>query len=300
MIYNADCLASNRDKLAEQIDGVQLRYHYLKRLLEIERRGRSERQMVDMVVPPDKTLRIKRRRVPEDISGDEPDPKPQSKKSRRVFWAPPSHLGPQEAWIEERNRLVGISSKDRRRKTVARPWERAEELLQMIEAIGSEEVMKAWDNAIAEEKSHIRLAAAETPSTAKAICRLVERAQVRSFKDKVLLRVGKWMFSMKILQDVGKFRMEGAPSKQSGFKAGANDKGNAVTRALSKFIDEAHPELQGPNLAKERELRYHSYREWWWDSQIWILLYNAFGAAILLLIPGGHRTKGGYSVSNKQ
>ncbi len=95
MIYNADCLASNRDTLAEQIDGVQLRYHYLKRLLEIERRGRSERQMVDVVVPPDKTLRIKRRRVPEDISGDEPDPKPQSKKSRRVFWAPPSHLGPQ-------------------------------------------------------------------------------------------------------------------------------------------------------------------------------------------------------------
>ncbi len=30
---------------------------------------------------------------------------------------------------------------------------------------------------------------------------------------------------------------------QNGFKAGANDKGKAVTRALSKFIDEAHPEL---------------------------------------------------------
>lgn len=59
--------------------------------------------------------------------------------------------------------------------------------------------MKAWDNVIAEEKSYIRLAVAEIPSTAKAIYRLVERAQVRSFKDKVLLRVGKWMFSMKIL-----------------------------------------------------------------------------------------------------
>ncbi len=196
-----------------------------------------------MVVPPNRTFRIKRRRVPEDISGDKPDPKPQSKKSRRLFWAPPSHLGPQEAWIEERNRLVGISSKDGHGRTVARPWERAEELLQMIEAIGSEEVIKAWDNAIAEEKSHIRLAVAEIPLTAKAICRLVERVQVRSFKDKVLLRVGKWIFLMKILQDVGKFRIEGAPSKQNGFKAGANDKGNAVTRALLKFIDEAHPEL---------------------------------------------------------
>ncbi len=59
--------------------------------------------------------------------------------------------------------------------------------------------MKAWDNAIAEEKSHIRLAAAEISSTAKAICRLVEY--------KLLLRVGEWMLSMKILQDVGKFRI---------------------------------------------------------------------------------------------
>ena len=37
MIYNADCLASNRDILEEQIDGIQLRYRYLERLLELER-----------------------------------------------------------------------------------------------------------------------------------------------------------------------------------------------------------------------------------------------------------------------
>ena len=162
------------------------------------------------------------------------------------------------------------------------------------------EVMKAWDDAIAQGKNHMKLAAPRTDSTVKAICRLVERAQVRSFKDKVLLRIGKRIFSMKILQDVVKFRRESAPSKQSDFKARATDKGNAVTRALTNFIDEAHPELQDPNLAKERDLKYRTYREWWWDSQIWILLYNGFGAAILLLIPGGHHTKGGYSVSNKQ
>ena len=300
MIHNADCLASNRDTLAEQIDGVQLRYRYLERLLDIERRGRSERQILNMVMSPNKKLRIKRRRVPEDISGDESDPKQLPKKGYRVYWVAPSHLGPQEVWMEERDHLAGISSKDGHGKSMAKGRERAEELLQMIEAIGCEEVMKAWDDAIAEGKNHLKLAAPKTDSTAKAICRLVERAQVRSFKDKVLLRIGKWIFSMKILQDVGKFRMEGAPSKQSGFKAGATDKGNAVTRALTNFIDEAHPELQDPNLAKERDLKYRTYREWWWDGQIWIPLYNAFGAAILLLIPGGHRTKGGYSVSNKQ
>ncbi len=85
MIYNADCLALNRDTLEEPIDGVQLRYRYLKRLLQLERQGRSERQIVDMVLPPNKTLRIKRRRLPEDISDDELDQgQHRSRKSRRV------------------------------------------------------------------------------------------------------------------------------------------------------------------------------------------------------------------------
>ena len=101
MIYNADCLASNRDTdLEEQIDGIQLRYRYLERLLKLERQGRSERQIVDMVLPPDQSLRIKRRRIP-DIS--EPGQNQQgSKKSRGVGGKPPSHLGPQDLWIEER------------------------------------------------------------------------------------------------------------------------------------------------------------------------------------------------------
>lgn len=102
MIYNADCLASNRDTdLEEQIDGIQLRYRYLERLLVLEHQGRSERQIVDMVLPPDQSLRIKRRRIPEDISDDEPGQNQQgSKKSRGVGWKPPSHLGPQDVWIE--------------------------------------------------------------------------------------------------------------------------------------------------------------------------------------------------------
>jgi hypothetical protein len=67
MIYNANCLASNRDTLMKQIDDVQLQYHYLKRLLELERQGKSERQILDMILPLNKTLRIKRRRIPKDI-----------------------------------------------------------------------------------------------------------------------------------------------------------------------------------------------------------------------------------------
>ncbi len=85
MMYNADCLVSNRDTLKEQIDDVQLRYRYLERLVDLERRGRSERQIVNMILSPNKKLKIKKRRVSEDISGDEFDQNQEElKKSRRL------------------------------------------------------------------------------------------------------------------------------------------------------------------------------------------------------------------------
>ena len=69
----------------KQIDDVQLRYHYLKRLLELERQEKSERQILNMILPLNKTLRIKRRRILEDISNDESSQnQSESKKSRRV------------------------------------------------------------------------------------------------------------------------------------------------------------------------------------------------------------------------
>ena len=72
MVYNADCLPSNRDPLGEQIDGAQLRHRYLGHLIELERQGRSERQIVEIVLPPNKTFRIKWRRVLEDMPDKEP------------------------------------------------------------------------------------------------------------------------------------------------------------------------------------------------------------------------------------
>ncbi len=84
MIYNADCLASDRDTLMKQINDVQLRYHYLKRLIELERQGKSERQILKMVLPSNKTLRIKRRRILGDISDDESSQNQSESKSRRV------------------------------------------------------------------------------------------------------------------------------------------------------------------------------------------------------------------------
>ena len=299
MIYNADCLASNRDTLKEQIDGVQLRYRYLERLLDMERQGRSERQVMGMVLPPNKTLKIKRRRIPGDVTGDESDQNHHgSRKNRKLVWTPPSHLGPRDAWQEERKHLTATISQQRYGRSRQECGERAEELLRMIEAIGCEDVMTTWNEAITEETSGVRLPT--TDSTARAICQLVERAQIRSFKDKVLLRIGKWIFTMKILQDVERLKKEGTPSRQSVLKADVDTKGPALKRAFIKFMEEAHPELQKPELSKQRDAQYFRYRNWWREGKIWVLLYNAFGAAVLLLVPAGQSTKGGYPISNQQ
>lgn len=73
MMYNADCLVSNRDTLEKQINDVLLWYHYLERLVDLERREKSERQIVNMILSSNKKLKIKKRRVSEDISDDESD-----------------------------------------------------------------------------------------------------------------------------------------------------------------------------------------------------------------------------------
>ena len=90
---------------------------------------------------------------------------------------PPSHLGPLAAWIEERSNLATIISGHGYGTIILKHWKRAEELLQMIEAIGCEEVITVWNEAVAQAKSFVKREAPKTYSTAKTICQLVERAQ---------------------------------------------------------------------------------------------------------------------------
>ncbi len=285
----------------KQIDDVQLRYHYLKRLLELERQEKSERQILNMILPLNKTLRIKRRRILEDISNDESSQnQSESKKSRRVDWMSSSHLSSEDAWVKKWDDLATIRYKHEHEEIVPKHRERAEKLLRMIEEIECEKVMMVWNYAIAQEKSHVKLETSKIDSTTKTICQLVERVQIRSFKDKMLLRIEKWIFTMKILQDVAKFRKKDASFKQSDFKSEVDDKENAVTRTLTIFMKKAHSELQKSHLTKQRELEYCKYRTWWDEDQIWILLCNAFDAEILLLVPEDHRIKDEHSIFNRQ
>lgn len=73
-----------------------------------------------------------------------------------------------------------------------------------------------------------------------------------------------------------------------------------MTRALTMFMKEVHPNYLKPDQIKERQQEYQKYKKWWDEGQIWVSLGNAVGAGILLLIPGGHCAEDGHRVSNKQ
>ncbi len=299
MMYNADCLVSNRDTLEKQIDDVRLRYHYLERLVDLERQERSEQQIVNMILSSNKKLRIKKRRVSEDISDDESDQNQEEfKKSRRLNWESSSHLDSQDAWLEKWDHLVTISSKYERSES--KHLKRAKELLRMIETVECEKVTTAWDEAITQKQSHIKLETLKIDSTTEIICQLIKRAQIRSFKNKILLCIDKWIFTMKILQDV-EIERKRASSEQSTFKIKVDDKEKkALTKAFAKFIREAHSELKESSLAKKRELQYCKYRRWWRDDQIWVYLYNAFDVVILLLISKRQHIKEECAIYNEQ
>ena len=105
---------------------------------------------------------------------------------------------------------------------------------------------------------------------------------------------------MKILQDV-EIERKRASSEQSTFKIEVDDKEKkASTKTFAKFDREAHSELQESSLAKKRELQYCKYRRWWRDDQIWVYLYNAFDAVILLLISKRQHIKEEYTIYNEQ
>ena len=112
-----------------------------------------------------------------------------------------------------------------------------------------------------------------------------------------MVRIGKWMFAIKILQEVEKFRRQRPPSKQNALTA---LDGNAVTRAITLFMEEVNQNLSDPDRANEPEQEYRKYKKWWDEGQIWIALCNAMGAGILLFIPGDSCASYGRRISNRQ
>ena len=203
-------------------------------------------------------------------------------------------MGSYNVWIEERNSLAAIAAMYDQSKR--RAEERAEELLTIIEAIGCEAVMAAWDEELAphDKRSEVTV----NDMVAKAICQLIDRTEARSFKHNVILRLGKWMFAIKIRQDIEKARRQGPPSRQGVSKVEPHR--CAVKQAFNQFMRDAHPDLDAPSWARVQEKHLKKYRISWREGQIWALLYGEFGAGILLLIPGGQLTPRGYRICNEQ
>ena len=301
MIHNADCLASGVDPLSEPVNGVVLRIRYLKRLMELEAQGKPERQIIETVLPPDNILRIKRRRLSPDVSEDESsEDQSKSKKLHAVQWSPPSRLGNKVAWIEEREKLAAATLKCDPQQTSSRCQERAEELLEMIEAIGCKEVMDAWEKAVTQWKRQAKPEKRSGGSTAETIYLLAERTEVRTLKDKAVLRVAKWIFAVKILQDVTKLRQQGPPSRQYNTVNNAGRGGNAVSRALIAFMEEVGPKVSPSNLVRNQKPDYSKYKKWWDDGQVCVALSSKMGAGILLLIPGSCCATDGHRISTTQ
>lgn len=222
MVYNANCLVLNQDTLEKQIDDVRLRYRYFKRLIDLERRERSERQIVNIILLLNKKLRIKKRHVFKDILDNKSSQNQEElKKSRKLNWKSLSHLDSQDAWLKKRDYFVTISSKYERPKL--KHLKRAKKLLRIIKIVKCKKVIIAWNKSIAQEQSHIKLKTSKIDLTTKVICQLIKKTQVRSFKNKILLRINKWIFTIKILQNV-EIKRERASSKQNTFKIEVNDK----------------------------------------------------------------------------
>ncbi len=145
-----------------------------------------------MILSLNKTFRIKRCHILEDILNNESSQnQSESKKSQWVDWMSSLHLNSEDAWIKKRNDLVTIKYKHEHKEIVSKHREWAEKLLQMIEEIKCEKVMMIWNDTIIQEKSHIKLETLKIDLMTKTICQLVERVQIRSFKDKMLLRIEK-------------------------------------------------------------------------------------------------------------
>lgn len=157
-----------------------------------------------------------------------------------------------------------------------------------------------WNEAVTQWKKQLQPGSRVEISTAKTICLLADRTEVKTFKDKALSRVAKWVFTMKILQDVEKFQQQGAPSRRYNTVTDAGRGERPVTRALVAFMEEVDPKPSVRDPVSERRQEYQKYRRWWEDGQIWLALSNEVGAGVLLLIPADLRAREGQLMSNKQ
>ena len=262
--------------------GKYLRRRYLRMLMDLATWGNNFFRMQRMVYSTRRPVCMKRG-YDEDISGDCPSPKKARfpDRLRQV-----SGIDSEAGWeieLQSLEQSIGARSTTR---SVDRA--RADHLLRMIDAIAGHELLEQW-KAYPEYKRHTGFI---QTTAAAAIYVMLSRGQSRSFMDNVLLRTGKYLFASRIAQYAQELRVQGPPSKQPVSSAGSTGEGNAITRALKRFVLEIYPDASRDTVVSE----IRKCKQWWSDGKIWMLLANAVDPAILLLIPSGHTSSDGHRI----
>ena len=169
----------------------------------------------------------------------------------------------------------------------------------MIEVIEYHEIMVAWKEAALQWRNQTKLQLQIIDLIIKAICCLIKQTEVRTFMNKVKVCIGKWMFAIKILQDVEKFKKQRLSFKQSS-NAETIFAGNVITKTIKLFMSDVNHSLSDLDWEKEQDWEYWKYKKWWDEGQIWVALCNAVGVNVLLLILEDSCAFDGHHISNKQ
>ncbi|KAL8673863.1 MAG: hypothetical protein Q9168_001728 [Polycauliona sp. 1 TL-2023] len=275
-VRNAELLSNERLHESSEEEPADLRFRYLRRTIDFARWSRWSQKFHSLVARNPIPLK---RRHPSDLTSSASDKK---RRLEREASSPQGCPEVREALVEG----IGDPSADK-----AATRGRAEHLLKMIEAIACEEVLDSWEHSIPPpSRSTRRMTSSDGSSVriARSIYNLVSRSQSRSFKETVVLRIAKYLFTSRIVDRVGQLRDQGPPSKQRVATAGTTGEGNAVTRAIKEFLGEVHPKDIVDHEIEACEIR--KCKQWWKDGKIWKLLADAVHPAILLLVPSGHKT----------
>ncbi|KAL8638235.1 MAG: hypothetical protein Q9228_004595 [Teloschistes exilis] len=267
----------------EDEDGLGLRQRYLKVLFEHALWARHHLTTQESICGKNRPACLKRFHIAEEDEDPDEPVAHDAKRARNTQWELSSRLGKSE--IEWQTLRDGLAVKISRGNTdEVKNRQRADHLMKMICAIAGREVIAALEDTLKVTKetneAPIRSCIAVT------IYNLLSRGQDRSYKDHIILRLGKYLFASRIANEVETLRSQGAPSKQRVATAGSTGSGNAVSRALGNFLEEVYPGTGH----RPKDIAVRKCRQWWNEGKLWRVLAGAVDPVILLLMPSGQKS----------
>ncbi|KAI4089814.1 MAG: hypothetical protein L6R37_007992 [Teloschistes peruensis] len=281
-LLNAERLSLSPPSMEDE-SGLVLRQRYLKVLFQHALWARHHLAIQESISGNNKPARLKRFHVAEEDEDPEESATHDTKRARNTQWEPSSRLGKSEKeWQTLRD---GLAVKISRGSTDdVRNGQRADHLMRMMCAIAGKEVLAALEDTLkaAKETSEAPMGSC----VATTIYNLLSRGQDRSYKDHIILRLGKYLFASRIANKVDILRSQGAPSKQRVATAGSTGSGNAVSRALGSFLGEVYPDTEH----RPRDSEVRKCRQWWNEGKLWRVLAGAVDPMILLLMPSGQKS----------